>query len=185
MADQVFNIHSPKTSHLYHSIGVSDKYSLETKVKDINQDFQSISKFVKTLIQAVHNDDRKNETQRYTELSRILKDTYNEYISQTIGQNKVSYDSFKNKIVTYINGLHTINKSVVNNIRTQILSIVDDSIHEEIGINLNRDINGTFNNIDRTKILNSILSNKFLVKEFSRGIINQVFSQTKIKSDLS
>ena len=185
MADQVFNIHSPKTSHLYHSIGVSDKYALETKIKDINQDFQSISKFVKTLIQAVHNDDRKNETQRYTELSRILKDTYNEYISQTIGQNKVSYDSFKNKIVTYINGLHTINKSVVNNIRTQILSVVDDSIHEEIGINLNRDINGTFNNIDRTKILNSILSNKFLVKEFSRGIINQVFSQTKIKSDLS
>lgn len=185
MADQVFNIHSPKTSHLYHSIGVSDKYSLETKIKDINQDFQSISKFVKTLIQAAHNDDRKNETQRYTELSRILKDTYNEYISQTIGQNKVSYDSFKNKIVTYINGLHTINKSVVDNIRTQILSIVDDSIHEEIGINLNRDINCTFNNIDRTKILNSILSNKFLVKEFSKGIINQVFSQTKIKSDLS
>lgn len=185
MSDQVFNIHSPKTSHLYHSIGISDKYSLETKIKDINQDFQSISKFVKTLIQAVHNDDRKNETQRYTELSRILKDTYNEYISQTIGQNKVSYDSFKNKIVTYINGLHTINKSVVDNIRTQILSIVDDSIHEEIGINLNRDINGTFNNIDRTKILNTILSNKFLVKEFSRGIINQVFSQTKIKSDLS
>lgn len=185
MADPVFNIHSPKTSQLYHSIKESDKYSLETKVKDINQDFQSISKFVKDLIQAFHNDDRKNETQRYTELSRILKNTYNDYIFHSVGQNKTSYESFKNKIVTYINGLHTIQKSVVDDIKLQIISIIDDSVHEEIGVNLNKDINDKLSNIDRTKILNSFLSNKFLVKEFSRGIINQVFSQTNIKSDLS